>query len=210
MNPTSDAVASPCKKARTSPVPDREKLINFVGWLLGHIVDTNAYRGKFGRVVTGNEELRRQLVDHLDQFHLTSVNATSFVQRLDKYMQCSCAVYVTSLVLLDKLSSRVGLCLDRTLFCQLFFGCFLLARKMLEDGCIDIRYCAQVGGFLPHHPGGEQAGIQHLKRLELLLCQCLDWDLFVPEYMFWHYSYKVFRSAGVDARVLDEERAICN
>lgn len=183
----------------------RKQLIRSLGHLLGHVVKTNARHGKNGRVSVGCEGIRQQLVDHLDRFQLSSVPTTAFVERLDRYMKCSCSVYIASIVLLDRVSTRVGLCLDRDLFCQLFFGCFLLARKVLEDRCVDLRYSAQVGGFLPYHPGGESAGIEHLYRLELLLCRALNWDLLVPESQFWHYSQKIFLNAGVTASVLDED-----
>jgi hypothetical protein len=149
----------------------------------------------------GSSPLQRQLQRELAHGRGVVVSAEKFMVRLEKYMPCSCSVFIAALQFLDRVSARSGVCLNRRNFHRLFFGCFTLAHKVVEDETLSQRRCAQVGGFVPHDHG-TRAGMAELYHLETLLCQVLGWELTVDEGLFWRYFGEIERITGLTARVL--------
>ena len=112
-------------------------------------------------------------------------------------MECSCSVYVTTLVYLDRITARLCYLPTRESFHYLFFTCLLLARKLLEDSKLYLAYVAEVVGLV-----GVDYGPYELHKLELFVCASLDWDLHVSQTEFEVYFSQIKIGSSVTSGVL--------
>ena len=179
---------------------DRQRLTTFIRCVFDKLLLHNANKNL--SLLASSTNAQKELLTHLRLCpRLNGLTPDMLLKRIEKYMDCSCSVYVVAMVYLDRLSSCTGIFLDPYIFPHLFFGCIVLARKMLEDNALDVTFVAKVGGYLPN-PVGTRSGLEVFKKLEVILCKSLNWDLVVKDVDFWNYFSQLSTGAGVSVGVL--------